>query len=403
MRFDPSDEKLFFSDIQELSPEEREQFINLDRAQKIALLKNAFSGQKPGGGLSAKSILSLIIVAAVIIAFIVTWKMDMPRLTIGLFGGIWLFFGIYLMTFGKNKQTYSADSSSLKPATSGMFILAIGVLVTGGAVLSKYFSLGNVAVTCGGLLFVVCGLLFFCTSLMEKLRSSALIGEQISGECIGYVRSVGSDSESHITYIVTSAVFRYYRDGVWMEAIDNYKAQGGGSPFAVGQTVDLTIDKKDPYFITSVAERTESKAGSFMSYVFPLIFVVVGVGLTLFGLTHEIKDNQLRSTNTFKGTITDQTIEEKAGSQDWTAEFITVTDKKLNEEDGFWYVYYGDDLYIYCNEDIAEQYTVGESYYFIRSAEDNHIFAVYSDKDWNYDASKDYKDLRPGKKSGNTF
>ena len=403
MKFDPSDERLFFSDVQALSPEERDQFLNYDRSKDLEMMKNAFTGQKPGGGFSPKAVLSLVITAAVIAVFIITWMLDMPRITVGLFGAFFIFCGFIMMTVGRKHQIYSANSPALKQRTSGLFLFAIGAVITGGAVLSKYLGLGNVAVTCGGLLFSICGLLFFCSSLMDKLRSSALIGEQISGECIGYVRSVGSNTETHHTYIVTSAVFRYYRNGEWLEAIDTYQATGSASPFAMGQTVDLTIDKKDPYFITSVAERPESKAGSFMSFIFPLIFVVVGVGLTWFGLTHEIQDNQLRSKSSFKGTITDQAIEEKTAGQDWTAELITVTDKKLNEEDGFWYVYYGDDLYIYCNEEIAEQYTVGESYYFIRYTDSKMICAVYPEKDWNYDASKNYTDLRPGKKTGNSF
>ena len=403
MKFDPSDERLFFSDVQALSPEERDGFLNYQRSKDFEMLKNSFTLKSSGGGFSPKTAVALGIVAAVVAAFIITWKLDMPRVTVGLFGGLWLLGGIYLFFSKKHRQVYTPNSVNMKQTTTGGFIFAIGLVITGGAVLSNYFSFGKVSVVCGGALFTVCGLLFFCSSAADKLRSRALIGEQISGECIGYVRSVGSDSESHITYIVTSAVFRYYRDGVWMEAIDNYKAQGGASPFAVGQTVDLTIDKKDPYFITSVAERTESKAGSFMELVFPLIFVVVGVGLTWFGLTHEIQDNQLRSKSSFKGTITDQAIEEKTAGHDWTAELITVTDKKLNEEDGFWSVYYGDDLYIYCNEEIAKQYTVGESYYFIRYTDSKMICAVYPEMDWNYDASKNYTDLRPGKKTGNSF
>ncbi len=403
MRFDPNDEKLFFSDIQELSPEERDGFLNYQRSKDLEMLKNSFTLKRSGGGFSPKTAVALGIVAAVVAAFIITWKLDMPRVTVGLFGGLWLLGGIYLFFSKKQRQVYTPNSANMKQSTTGGFIFAIGLVITGGAVLSNYFSLGKVSVVCGGALFTVCGLLFFCSSAADKLRSSALIGEQTSGECIGYVRGVGTNSETSHTYVVTSAVFRYYRDGQWLEAIDSYHHIGGASPFAVGQTVDLTIDRKDPYFITSVGGRPKSKAGSFMELVFPLIFVVVGVGLLWFGLTHEISDSQVRTNNSSKATITDEAIEQKTGGQDWRAELITVTEKKYDSESDLWYIYYGDDQFIMTSEDIAKDYQVGESYYFIRYADSEGICAVYPEKSWNYDASKDYEDLRGGKKSKNTF
>ena len=393
MKFDPESKHYVFSTEQFLTREQEREFLRNEREKKLETLK-AFADpnmRQTMGVASAspvKTAVILIIVVAVVAGFIVFSKLRYFRVVIGMFGGIFLLAGLY-MVFTKNDENYSAQGTGMKQRTNGLFIGLIGLVITGGAVISNYVTTSKALVVGAGTLFMVVGIFFVMPSLNNKIRSEGLVGEQITAECVGYVRSVAS--ADNIRYVVTSPVLSYYYNGEQYTAIDSLHFEKNNIPIAYGQTVDVTIDPKDPNYVTSMVSLNESKGAAIMRYVFPLIFVFVGAGLIWFGTTHdmtqyEIKNNKLPD-------LTDEVVEEKVGDHDWTIEKITVIDKRFDDEENDWLIVYGEDRFFSCTEKIAGSYDVGEDYYLVFNNEGN-IRAVYRADDWNYEISSEHEKVK---------
>ncbi|GEM_PF-1512988 len=390
MRFDPESKYYVFSTEQFMTHEQEREFLGNELQKNLETLK-AFADpnmrQTMGVASAApvKTVMILIIAAAVVVGFIVFSKHQLYRVVIGMFGGIFLLAGLY-MVFTKNEENYSAQGTGMKQRTNGLFIGLIGLVIAGGAVISNYVNTSKVMVVGAGVLFMVVGLFFVMPSLNNKIRSEGLVGEQISAECIGYVRSVAK--ADNIRYVVTSPVLSYYYNGVQYTAIDNQRFEKNNVPVAVGQTLNVTIDPKDPNYVTSMVSLNESKGSAFMRYAFPLIFVFVGAGLVWFGTTHdmtqyEIKNNKLPD-------LTDEVVEEKVGNYDWTIEKVTVSDKRYDDEVGSWLVAYGEERFFYCSKELADSCDIGEDYYLVFNNEKN-IRAIYRANDWNYEISPEHE------------
>lgn len=393
MRFEPESKHYVFSTEQFLTHEQEQEFLRNERQKNIETLK-AFADpnmRRSMGVASAapvKTAVILFIVVAVVAGFIVFAKLHFYRVVIGMFGGIFLLAGLYML-FTKNEQNYSAEGTGLNQKTNGLFIGLIGLVILGGAVISNYVTASKAMVVGAGVLFMVVGLFFVLPSLNNKIRSEGLVGEQISAECVGYVRSVAR--ADNIRYVVTSPVLSYYYNGVQYTAIDNQRFEKNNVPVAYGQTLNVTIDPKDPNYVTSMVSLNEGKGTAFVRYAFPLIFFFVGVGLVWFGTTHDMTQYEIR--NNKLPDLTDEVVEEKVGDYDWTVEKVTISDKRYDDEADSWLVSYGEDRFFYCDEEIARSYDIGKEYYIVFN-NNNNILAVYRASDWNYDISSEHEKVK---------
>ncbi|MBR1423135.1 MAG: hypothetical protein IJ571_06830 [Ruminococcus sp.] len=398
MRFDPESNAYVFSRDQFIDPQQEAEIINENRSRNVEMMKNFFKpsmGQTSSvtSGMTGKTIIVLIVVALVVAAFIVFAKLSFFRVVIGLFGALFVFFGLF-MIFSKSEENYSANGTGMKQRTNGIFVFLIGTVISGGAVLSNYLPTSQVMVVGIGALFIISGLLFVGSFVNEHIRAGGLVGEQISAECIGYVRSVATSGENNsYSYVVASPVLEYYYNGSQYTAIDSIRFQKNDMPVALGETIDVTIDPKDPYYVTSMVKKNEGKGSVFMQTVFPMIFVLVGAGIMWFGLTHDMSRYEVR--NNKLPSLTDEVVEKKIGAYDWTIEKITVREKRYDDEIDGWLVVYGDEKYFSCTAEIAEDYEIGKDYYLVFDAE-GFIKAVYRADDWNYEISSEHEQSPAG-------
>ena len=393
MRFDPESKAYVFSRDQFIDPQQEAEIFSEDHSRKVEAMKNFM---KPNmdqtrsvvSGMAGKSIIALVVVALVVAAFIVFEKLRFFRVVVGLFGALFVLFGLF-MIFSKSEETYSANGTGMKQRTNGIFVLLIGAVIAGGAVISNYLPTSQVLSVGAGALFIVCGLLFVGSYVSERVRAGGLVGEQISAECIGYVRSVATSGENNsYRYVVASPVLEYYYNGSQYTAIDSIRFQKNDMPVALGETIEVTIDPKDPYYVTSMVKKNERKGSVFMQTVFPMIFVLVGAGIMWFGLTHDMSQYEVR--NNKLPSLTDEVVEKKIGAYDWTIEKITVIDKRYDDEIDGWLVIYGEDRYFSCTAEIAEDYEIGKDYYLVFDTE-GFIKAVYRADDWNYEISSEHE------------
>ncbi len=393
MRFDPESKAYIFSTDQFIDPQQEAEIFSEDRSRKVEAMKNFI---KPGMGqtgsvvsaMPGKTIIVLIVIALVVAAFIVFAKLSFFRVVVGLFGALFVFFGL-LMIFSKSEENYSANGTGMKQSTNGLFVLLIGAVILGGAVISNYLPASQVLVVGAGALFVLSGLLFVGSYVSERIRAGGLIGEQISAECIGYVRSVATSGENNsYRYIVASPVLEYYYNGSQYTAVDSRRFQKNDMPVALGETIDVTIDTKDPYYVTSMVKKNEKTGSVVMQTVFPMIFVFIGAAIMWFGLTHDMSQYEVR--NNKLPSLTDEVVEKKIGAYDWTIEKITVIDKRYDDEIDDWQVVYGEDRYFSCTAEVAEDYEIGKDYYLVFDTE-GFIKAVYRADDWNYEISSEHE------------
>lgn len=393
MRFDPESKAYIFSTDQFIDPQQEAEIFSEDRSRKVETIKSFI---KPGMGqtgsvvsaMPGKTIIVLIVIALVVAAFIVFAKLSFFRVVVGLFGALFVFFGL-LMIFSKSEENYSANGTGMKQSTNGLFVLLIGAVILGGAVISNYLPASQVLVVGAGALFVLSGLLFVGSYVSERIRAGGLVGEQISAECIGYVRSVATSGENNsYRYIVASPVLEYYYNGSQYTAVDSRRFQKNDMPVALGETIDVTIDTKDPYYVTSMVKKNEKTGSVVMQTVFPMIFVFIGAAIMWFGLTHDMSQYEVR--NNKLPSLTDEVVEKKIGEHDWTIEKITVSDKRYDDEVDSWLIVYGKDRYFACTQEIAEDYKIGDDYYLVFN-DDENIKAVYRADDWNYEISSEHE------------
>ena len=150
MRFEPESKHYVFSTEQFLTHEQEQEFLMNERQKNIETLK-AFAdpNMRRSMGVASAAPVILFIVVAVVAGFIVFAKLHFYRVVIGMFGGIFLLAGLYML-FTKNEQNYSAEGTGLNQKTNGLFIGLIGLVILGGAVISNYVTASKAMVVGAG-------------------------------------------------------------------------------------------------------------------------------------------------------------------------------------------------------------------------------------------------------------
>ncbi|MBQ8960701.1 MAG: hypothetical protein IJ071_05735 [Ruminococcus sp.] len=388
MRFDPDDQYVFFSKEQEITPEESAQI-----QQK--LLSSVFKPPSSEKVSPLKTALTLIIIIGFFLAFIITGSTGHVGACVFIFGLIFFTLGVYMLV-AKPTEIYTSKRNDLKQSQNATFVLLLGALIMAIPLLIKYFSekktsigSSNIIVAAAGLGFILCGGFFLVSTVAGLIKSSSGFGVEAEGECIGYIRTFNSDKRINHKLIVSTPVYEYYYDGQYLQAIGS-EVYYGAAPIAVGERRTVNVDPSDPYDIHEQSDSIKPGITAIM-IIFPSIFIVAGLFLAWFGLTHDIEPSAVKVANG-KSVISDSYVQEKYGlaGEDWYIAEYTVTEI-TQDPDGTWIVELSDGSFRTDPDgSFRSSHSVGDSFYEVTDSSGAPV-VMFSTDDWVYTGSKDCK------------
>lgn len=386
MKFDPDAKHYYFSKEQEMSQDEA------DKLQK-ALISSVFKPVSSEKTSPIKTAVALIIIIGIFLSIIITAVTGHIGACVLIFGSIFFVAGLY-MIIAKPEEIYTSEKNNLKQSQNGAFIALIGAAIMSIPILIKYstehkgsMASSNIIIcACGGM-FMLGGAFFLLSTIAGIIKSSRGFGEEVEGECIGYIRSFHSTHETHHRTIVNTPVYEYYYDGQYLQAIGN-EVYHGAAPIAVGERKLLNVDPSDPYDIY-VQDEDQKPSGIAIGIIFPSIFIVTGIFLMWFALTHSIQPSAVKVAGG-KTVITDSYVQEKYGlaGDDWT-----ISERKISEitqeSDGSWTLTFSDgEVRTDPDGTFAGKYDVGDSFYEVMDSSGTSIVFFNTDK-WIYNGSHD--------------
>lgn len=392
MKFNPDAINQHFSTEKILTPEDKESIAR-------ALLRPATGGM-PVIGSGKKRIgekdgfLSKIFGVLLLGLFAVTGIslfLGLVRIMFFCFGMLFAVGGLMVLTGDPNA---SVANNSMPAKATGLMIFLIGAVISSGAVLSIKFGTQKTAILFGGILFFLSGMFFFISMAADIFGQRGLFCKRVTGKCIGYVRE--SNEEGGPFSLNTFAVFEYYLDDELCTAVDSRKCP---DPPIIdyGDECELNVSKADKYGITSCLLKPEKKP-TFLSLLFPLLFVAVGVFLMIFPFTKYYKPVNGGGKNVVDGSvITDEWIDgmlaqNNKSPEDWYIVDRTVTDKIQIE--GGYEVRFSDGESLYYTDEAAEDFKIGGRLLTVRDKANDDVLLNIITSDHKYCGDHEYTDKR---------
>ena len=401
MRFDPDNPKYVFGTKQILTYDDRNMVRKQLFQQAMDTLRNAFDlsafdedgRRKPNS--PASRIIPLIVGLSVMLGIVISAVTGHPRAAIGIFGGAVLLIGLSVIITNKESE-YDSNNTGLKPWQNGLWISGVGAIGVIGPVLSNFYSVTQVILLAMGAVFSLAALLMIIIQFSNRKKQDPDYGNKVEGECIGYIRTLESNSDSHISHIISAAVFEYYIDGEKYTAIDG-NSTWDDPVTPVGSTVELNVNPSDPYDVRYNQELKPNRVGFAAGLIFALIFAAAGGFLIWYGASHDFSESSKNSVvqrEDGRYEITDSMISDEIGRKDdeWRIEYYSVTDK-FKDENGNTIIEFSDgSLQLSPDKKTSDSYTVGMHFYQIVDAENGDPLLIYSAEKFVYAGSKKVKE-----------
>ena len=245
------------------------------------------------------------------------------------FAGLFIFFGIIAAVPSKTPQRELPRRAKMHPLVGSALCISIGLGVLIPAILAPAYGYTKAFVAGGASWFVICGLFFIFYTVMEIIRLSRTSGHTVTGKCIGYIKMIessdGMNSHYHNVSTIGTAVFEYYYNGETYKAFQDDNLRFGVLHPSVGETVELTIDTKDPY---NIYHRKNTGARIF---AFVISFIALAAGITLFCFVPKMNDDNGFVVDTRGGQVRlakakfdDDLIRSHINTDDFTVGYYTV-------------------------------------------------------------------------------
>ena len=324
-----------------------------------------------------------------IIAMIICSMMGKPGLILYIFGGLFVLFGIVAAFPAKVEFRERPGQMKLPRGVGSVICIGIGLAVILPTALAPRIGYAKAFVTTGAWFFLLGGIFAAIVNIVDIIRSNRAAKNPVSARCIGYIKTASASDNStrhYRTIVCVAPVFEYYYEGQMYQAFQNDDLSNVRKLVAVGETVDLGVDERDPYNIC-YKKNIGAKV-----FTFIMSLIAIAAGIFLFMMLPGVNDSQGFKVDTMGGQVTlakaqfdDKMIEEKIGTSDFTIEYAEV--EKIYEEDGMWFIDLSSGDRSRISEDSVDSYEEGQGLYLVFPADGSGGINFTAD-DWEYSGDR---------------